>query len=145
MIFRILLFMLLPLISEATVCWPAISGTNRYNADGQRHGRWVYYWDDAQKMPMNRLRFKNGREYGLNRYYEKNGKVWLRFRAFSDGRMNVTYFDGYGRREKKGKALMIYDSTQLRYCWHGRWKFYENGRCIRKTIYEMGAEISPEE
>lgn len=136
----ILLLLIVPASVNATGGWPFKAKINRYNANGLRDGSWIYYWDDAQKKPMNKLRFKNGREHGLNRYYNENGKKWLKFRAFKDGRMNVTYYDDNGRREKKGKALMIYDAAELRYCWHGKWKYYENGRFVREAVYNMGNE-----
>lgn len=140
----ILIFIMLITASSVSAAWPGIFKTNRYNSNGLRHGRWVYYWNDTTKVPMNRLRFKNGREFGLNRYYDIHGKVWLKFRAAADGRMKVTYYDDKGRKEKSGRALMIYDPTEIRYCWHGKWKFYENGKLIRMAVFEMGNEKTAE-
>ena len=128
------------LATMAAAAWPPCLLKNQYNKDGLRHGRWVYYWDGT-KVPMNRLRFKNGREFGMNRYYTENGKKWLQFNAFKDGRMKVTYYDEYGRKEKKGDAIMIYDPGEIRYSWNGKWKFYENGKVIKTVIYEMGAPV----
>jgi len=127
--------------TEALASWPGLFKVNQYNKEGLRQGRWVYYWDDAKKIPMNKLRFKNGREFGLNRYYSENGKKWLRFKAFEDGRMIVTYYDENGRKERKGEALMIYDPLEIRYSWHGKWNFYENGKKVRTAIYKMGQEV----
>lgn len=141
-----LLFFFLVIFSvniQASVCWPGLFKVNQYNKNGLRHGRWVYYWDGT-KVPMNRLRFKNGREFGMNRYYNEKGKKWLQFNAFKDGRMKVTYYDEYGRKEKKGDAIMIYDPGEIRYSWNGKWKFYENGKVIKTVIYEMGAPIEEE-
>lgn len=75
---------------------------------------------------MNKLRFINGREFGLNRYYNEDGKKWLRFRAFKDGLMIVSYYNENGRKESKG--------------WHGKWKFYEDGKTGSTANYNMGQE-----
>lgn len=138
----IFIFLILIIFNiEAPASWPGLFKVNQYNKEGLRHGRWVYHWDEAKKIPMNKLRFKNGREFGLNRYYNEDGKKWLRFRAFKDGRMIVTYYDEKGKKERKGEALMIYDPLEIRYCWHGKWKFYEEGKIVRTVIYNMGEEV----
>lgn len=137
-VYLIALFVLFTTMAAAA--WPPWLLKNQFNKEGLRHGRWVYYWDSTN-IPMNRLHFKNGRESGMNRYYNENGKKWLQFKAFKDGRMKVTYYDDYGRKEKEGEAVMIYDPLEIRYSWNGKWKFYENGKVFKTVIYEMGEPI----
>jgi antitoxin component YwqK of YwqJK toxin-antitoxin module len=128
----------------AAASWPPWFAINQYNKKGERHGRWVYYWDSTNKIPMNKLRFKNGHEFGLNRYYSEKGKVWLKFKARKDGRMKVTYYDENGRKERKGKALMIIDPLEVRYSWNGKWRFYKNGKLVKTVVYEMGLPLEEE-
>lgn len=128
----------------AAASWPPWFVKNQYNKNGERHGRWVYYWDSTHKIPMNKLRFSNGHEFGLNRYYSEKGKVWLKFRAYKNGRMKVTYYDENGRKERKGAAIMIIDPIEIRYSWNGKWRFYENGKLLKSVIYEMGVPIEEE-
>lgn len=139
--YLIIVFFLFTIMASAG--WPPWLLKNQYNKEGLRNGRWIYYWSDTH-IPMNKLRFKNGREFGINRYYNENGKKWLQFNAFRDGRMKVTYYDNYGRKEKKGDAIMIYDPLEIRYSWNGKWRFYENGKVFKTVIYEMGEPIEAE-
>jgi antitoxin component YwqK of YwqJK toxin-antitoxin module len=141
-IITIFLFLLLiPIIAEAS--WPFKREVNRYDARGRRQGKWVSYWDDSKKIPMNIERYKDGRERGRCRYYYMNGTKRLQFNAHKDGRMKVKYFTESGKLEKKGWAVMIYDPKEIRYSWNGPWKFYENGRLVKKTEYRMGVEAEP--
>ncbi len=43
--------------------------------------------------------------------------------------------------EKKGWAVMIYDPQEIRYSWNGTWKFYEDGKLVKKSVYKMGEEV----
>jgi len=118
---------------------------NQYDSQGRRQGKWISYWDDDKKVPMNIEHFKDGRERGRCRYFYLNGALRLQFKAQKDGRMKVKYVNEDGRVEKKGWAVMIYDPKEIRYSWNGPWKFYENGKLIRKAIYKMGEEIASHE
>lgn len=113
----LLLLLLIPIIAEAS--WPIKREVNRYDAQGRRQGKWVSYWDDEKKIPMNIERFKDGRERGRCRYYYMDGTKRLQFNAFKDGRMKVKYFTESGKREKKGWAVMIYDPQEIWYSWNG--------------------------
>ncbi len=140
LIIFVLLFALAPFNTYAV--WPLKREVNRYDAQGRRQGKWVSYWDDDQKIPMNIERYKDGRERGRCRYYYMDGTKRLQFNAHKDDRMKVKYFTESGELEKKGWAVMKYDPTEIRYSWNGPWKFYENGRLIKKTIYKMGEEVA---
>jgi antitoxin component YwqK of YwqJK toxin-antitoxin module len=134
-----LLLLLIPISTEAS--WPLKREMNRYDSLGRRQGKWITYWDKEKKIPMNIERYKDGRERGRCRYYYMDGTKRLQFNAHKDGRMKVKYFTESGKREKTGWAVMIYDPLEIRYSWNGPWKFYENGRLVKKSVYKMGEEV----
>lgn len=121
--------------------WPLKREVNRYDSQGRRQGKWVSWWDKELKIPMNIERYKDGRERGRCRYYYMNGTKRLQFNARKDGRMKVKYYLESGKLEKKGWAVMIYDPEEIRYSWNGPWKFYEDGKLAKKSVYKMGEEV----
>lgn len=135
----LLIFIALPFFSFAF--WPLKQQTNRYDTQGRRQGKWVSYWDDEKKIPMNIERYKDGRERGRCRYFYQDGTKRLQFNARKDGRMKVKYYLESGKLEKKGWAVMIYDPKEIRYSWNGSWKFYEEGKLVKKSFYRMGEEV----
>ena len=135
----LLMLLLIPNITEAF--WPLKREANRYDAQGRRQGKWVSYWDDGKKIPMNIERYKDGRERGRCCYYYMDGTKRLQFMAYKDGRMKVKYYLESGKLEKKGWAVMIYDPQEIRYSWNGTWKFYEDGKLVKKSVYKMGEEV----
>ena len=139
-IIALLLIVLAPCFVMAA--WPFKCKTNQYDALGRRQGKWVAWWDEGKKIPMNIEHYKDGREHGRCRHFYMDGTKRLQFNARKDGRMKVKYYSETGKIEKKGWALMIYDPAEIRYTWNGRWKFYENGKCVRKVEYKMGDEVT---
>jgi antitoxin component YwqK of YwqJK toxin-antitoxin module len=138
----IILVILIPDVSANGITfWPLKRSINRYDTQGRRQGKWVSYWDDDKKIPMNIERYKDGREIGRCRYYYMNGTKRLQFNVYRDGRMKVKYFSDTGKLTEKGWAVMIYDPREIRYSWNGPWKFYENGRLVKKSEYKMGEEV----
>ena len=137
----LLVFLLIPNFTEAS--WPINREVNRYDAQGRRQGKWVSYWDDEKKIPMNIERYKDGRERGKCRYYYQDGTKRLHFMAYKDGRMKVKYYLESGKLEKKGWAVMIYNPQEIRSSWNGPWKFYEEGKVVKRTVYRMGEEVEP--
>ena len=138
-ILLVLSAILLPVLCSAS--WPVKRQVNRYDAQGRRQGKWITWWDEEKKIPMNIERYKDGRERGCCRYYYMDGSKRLQFNARKDGRMKVKYFTESGQLEKKGWAVMIYDIQEIRYSWNGNWKFYENGKLVKKSVYKMGEEV----
>ncbi|MBK6344704.1 MAG: hypothetical protein IPN08_00270 [Bacteroidales bacterium] len=134
------IIILFPAFSNAA--WPLRQEVNRYDALGRRQGKWITWWDKEKKIPMNIERYKDGRERGLCRYYYMDGTKRLQFNARKDGRMKVKYYLESGKLEKKGWAVMIYDPKEIRYSWNGRWKFYEEGKLVKKSVYRMGEEVT---
>lgn len=139
----VLVLLLQPLMVSADKgCWPFKCKINQYDALGRRQGKWIVWWDEEKKIPMNIEHYKDGREHGRCRHFYMDGTKRLQFNARKDGRMKVKYYSETGKIEKKGWALMIYDPAEIRYTWNGRWKFYENGKCVRKVEYKMGDEVT---
>lgn len=142
----VLVLLLYPLMASADKgCWPFKSRINQYDALGRRQGKWIVWWDEGKKIPMNIEHYKDGREHGRCRHFYMDGTKRLQFNAHKDGRMKVKYYSETGKIEKKGWALMIYTPEEIRYTWNGRWKFYEDGKCVRKVEYKMGVEVGTEE
>ena len=140
LIFTFLFIVLTPY--NASAVWPFKCKLNQYDALGRRQGKWVAWWDEEKKIPMNIEHYKDGRERGRCRHFYMDGTKRLQFNAHKDGRMKVKYYTETGQLEKKGWSLMIYTPEEIRYTWNGIWKFYENGKCIRKVEYKMGDEVT---
>lgn len=139
-IFVLAMIILYPAFSHAA--WPLKKEVNRYDALGRRQGKWITWWDKEKKIPMNIERYKDGRERGRCRYYYMDGTKRLQFNARKDGRMKVKYYLESGQLEKKGWAVMIYDTKEIRYSWNGRWKFFKEGKLVKKSVYRMGEEVT---
>ena len=136
----LLVFSLIPILTYA--CWPFNCKTNQYDSTGLKQGKWIVWWDEASKIPLSITRFKNDQERGRSRYFFIDGTVRVKFYTRKDGRVRVKYYNEDGSMEKKGHALMIVTPEQVRYCWHGKWKFYENRKCVKVSEYKMGKEVT---
>lgn len=113
---------------------------NQYNEDGNREGKWITWWDEEEKVPMSIVNFKNGYEKGVQKEYNLDGTLRLKFR-FLKNRVHVKYYHSNGKLEKKGWSIMDY--KELHYYWHGKWKFYnEKGKFERSALYKYGTDTS---
>jgi len=65
---------------------------NKYDQNGKRNGKWITYWDEAEKIPMSVASFKNGYEVGVSKEFHQNGNLRLKFRYYKS-RMRVKYYD----------------------------------------------------
>lgn len=115
--------------------------TNQYGEDGLKTGKWITYWDEEEKTPMSVVFYEHGRETGVSKEYHQNGKLRMKFRH-QKGRIRVKNFSQDRKLEQKGWARMEYSKRDVRYYWHGEWKFFnEKRKLIRVAIYENGEEI----
>ena len=115
---------------------------NQLDENGKRKGKWITYWDQEKKVPMSMAKFKDGRETGVSKEYHINGKLRLKFRYHND-RIRVKYYTESRKLEQKGWSVIEYNEEDTHYYWHGKWKFYNNGRKLeRVALYENGEEIS---
>lgn len=119
---------------------------NRLDEKGCRQGIWIIYLDSARRQPLSKFHFKDGREYRTSRYYHENGTTRVKFRYKGESLVLVKYYDTCGRLTQKGRSLMLYTDKEIRYCWDGAWKFYDNRhRLIRTAEYRKGEELGVEE
>jgi antitoxin component YwqK of YwqJK toxin-antitoxin module len=114
---------------------------NQFGEDGFKTGKWISYWDENEKIPMSKAKYKQGREVGVSKEYHINGRIRLKFRYDKD-RIRVKYFSESRKLEQKGWARMDYTAEDIHFYWHGSWKFYDADRkLIRKSHYQFGEEI----
>ncbi len=92
---------------------------NQFNADGNRHGAWEKYFDGTKQLRYEGT-FKNGKEIGLFKYYNKrSGKIPVATRLFKDDSdlAEVKFFSTKGSLMSEGNM-----KGKLR---EGAWKFYQ--------------------
>lgn len=114
---------------------------NRWDDTGNRHGKWIEYWDETQTTISGKGKYNHGDLKGKWRYFHLNGERRLRFRYFDD-RIKVAYFDNFGQIEKKGWARIEHNETMINYYWEGWWKEFDTHRHVTREIYfEKGKEV----
>lgn len=63
----------------------------------------------------------------------------------NDTTMYIRRYNQDGNIEYKGRAFWLTNSDEMRYCWDGKFVFYDkNRRKINKVIYKMGEEQDEE-
>jgi len=115
---------------------------NRYDENGRRTGIWRTYWDDDKKIPMSKVRFKDGYETGVSREYRQKGIMRLKYRYYKN-RLRVKHYSENGKLEAKGWAHMEYNEQDTHFYFHGKWKYFDERRkLIRIRWYENGHEVA---
>jgi len=138
----LLAFVLISLTGYPQIFHPKI---NRLDEKGCRQGRWITYQDSIRRHPLSKFYFKDGLECRTTKYYYENGKVRVKFRYKGDSLVLVKYYDTCGGLSQKGRSLMLYTEKEIRYCWDGVWKFYDNRQhLIRTAAYRKGEELGGE-
>ena len=116
---------------------------NKFDRKGMRHGRWNFYYDDANtKISMNG-RFRHGREKGMWKYYTIGGEIYKeeKYKRFRSMIITV-YYHKNGKISNEGKAKIADEKDGLHYYWNGDWKYYsEEGTHIKTIIYKNGKVI----
>lgn len=107
---------------------------NRLDRHGHRTGRWITYYDSAQKVPSFVGRFRNGWAVGRSRYYYPDGTV-SKTEWKLGKRMYTRLYDNRGVCHRKGVARIAVNDTVIRYYWQGRWKYYDAGGELEKFCY----------
>jgi antitoxin component YwqK of YwqJK toxin-antitoxin module len=116
---------------------------NQLDKQGRRQGHWITWQDSVRRLPSSKSWFRDGKEYRTTRYYHSNGKTRLKLRYHGDSLIRVKYYDTLGHVTHKGRALRLYTPTEIRYCWDGKWKYYDGRRkYIKAVIYRKGENIS---
>ncbi len=115
---------------------------NVYDENGKRNGLWETYWDEENKIPMSRAKFKDGYEIKASKEYHQNGKLRLKYRYYKN-RLRVKHYYENGQLEAKGWAHLEYNKQDTRFYFHGKWKYYDERRkLIRTGWYENGQEVA---
>jgi len=138
--FGIVVLLLLILQSQAQLFNKSL---NEFDEQGKRKGKWITFWDEEEKIPMSKARFKDGREVGVNKEYHINGNLRLKFRHYKK-RMRVKYYTENRKLEQKGWSIIEYNAEDTHYYWHGKWKYYNSKRKIERIChFENGREVVP--
>ncbi len=116
---------------------------NRYNRNNQKHGLWIWFYDDIKDEKVKRLegRYKDGKKNGYFREYDRKGEL-LSTTKYVDGQvvenaeelMNVDIV-----REYYPNAAVRWEKTYIAGKPHGIWKEYnDTGAVINSKIYDKG-------
>jgi antitoxin component YwqK of YwqJK toxin-antitoxin module len=141
-----LLFLFIPLLLTAEPkytkgIWPF--KLNRYDKEGQFHGRWKLYLPDNTTLLRNG-RYKHGKERGKWKYYYPNGTIRkIEYHKPHADRFLVRQFHENGKLEREGMARVVETERLIHYYWFGTWQVYDQqGQFTHTEYYEKGNEIS---
>ena len=111
---------------------------NRFNADGNKIGLWLNYWDQKKTIYHSKFHYKNGREVKVNKMFNRKGILVAKERHVKK-RIKIKSYDEKGKLQRKGWAKIDFNAENLHFYWHGRWKFYGNKhRLTGISNYEKG-------
>ena len=117
--------------------------TNRYNAEGKRHGRWIVT-DTLEKIYTYKGRYRNGIEVGKWKYYWD--KKLSRLDKHKGKTATIKLFFPDGKLKGTGKAGMDISATEIHWYYFGEWQNYnEQGKLIAIRTYEKGQLIKETE
>lgn len=120
---------------------PRQSNLNQSDVKGNRHGRWITWWDREKDIKMFDGYFQEGHETRTCRYYHPNGRKRVVFK-YKNQNIRVRFWEPDGRKVQQGTSVMFITPDSISYYYHGKWKFYdESGRLSRVSLYENGKEI----
>jgi hypothetical protein len=115
------------------------SPVNQTDKEGKRIGHWVSYWNDTLKIKMYDGYYLNDQEVGTCTYFHPNGKPSVRFK-YGKKRIKVNFKEPDGKPIQKGYSRIVYTNDSIAYYYHGKWRFYENGRLQKVSIFEHSHE-----
>ncbi len=115
---------------------------NKMDENGKRTGLWLSHWDTEKTVYHSKFHYKNGRETGVNKMYNQDGKLVAKERHLK-GRIKMKSFNKSGKLQRKGWARIDFNAEDLHFYWDGRWKFYgEKHRLTGISVYEKGFFIN---
>lgn len=141
---RYLILIVTTLFVSHSLCATDIFGflkKNKLDKKGERHGKWIFYWDDAHKQVESRGHFKHGLAAGRWKYYFNSGKKSKKEKYSRDRKIIYTKtYHPNGKLQYSGQAFLINNNGEnLHYYWTGNWKYYsEEGKYQKTEVYEMG-------
>ncbi len=111
---------------------------NKVDKEGIKTGLWFSFWDNEKTIYHSKFHYKNGRETGVNKMYNRDGKLTTKERHVK-GRIKIKSYNEQGKLQRKGWAKIDFNAEDLHFYWHGRWKFYSDKRKLTGiSIYEKG-------
>lgn len=108
--------------------------------DSLTNGSYYEFWDQDSTLLSARGHFCKGRPCKTWKYYYEDGtrRMKVKYRVT----LKIKYYTASGKLDQKGYAVMDYNSQQIHFYWHGRWKFYDNKRKLyRIALFENGNEV----
>ncbi|TPE45918.1 toxin-antitoxin system YwqK family antitoxin [Pontibacter mangrovi] len=145
-ILYLLLLLLLPLLgfSQQKIEKPEKRGflffrINRFDKNGERHGRWKVYFGETEVMIRNG-RFRHGVEVGKWKYYYPDGTRYM-VEKYSrrDNNIQVTKYHENGSLARKGTARILRSTFKDHYYWFGDWQVYDTlGNYSHTETYKSG-------
>ncbi|MDO9255209.1 MAG: hypothetical protein Q7U54_06830 [Bacteroidales bacterium] len=135
----VLLFLL---VVASTELFPQIClhKKNQFDSNCKKHG----YWIEVSKLNPDKKTFKGWYKHGQETKrctYYNDGVKCSKFRYINDSLMRIRRYDSLGNLEYKGSALLLKKNDELRFCWDGKFVFYDAHRkIIRKVEYFRGVE-----
>jgi antitoxin component YwqK of YwqJK toxin-antitoxin module len=118
------------------------SKKNLSNDNGSREGMWIEYYDKGKNSISSKIRYKNGQQTGICKFYHPNGNRRLKWHYYKN-RIRAKYYFENGNLEQKGWSKIEYSGKDIHYYWHGKWKFYDiHRKLIRVGNYINGEEIT---
>ncbi len=119
---------------------PCFHKKNQFDANGKKHG----YWVEVSKLNPEKKVFKGWYNHGNETkrcvYYNFGDKL-MKINYLNDSVMRIKRYDSLGNLEYKGSALWLTRNDEMRYCWDGKFRFYDNHRHkIKEVMYIRGVE-----
>ncbi|MBC34640.1 MAG: hypothetical protein CL663_07370 [Bacteroidetes bacterium] len=114
---------------------------NQLDQNKKKTGVWKNYWDDKGKKKMYKYHYKDGKEVKVAKVYHPNGKRSNKFRYYKNDVVKVKYYDKNGKLTQKGWARMEFSEKEIRYYYHGLWKFYLPNRKLDKSTFYLDGEL----
>lgn len=137
---RILMLILLVIASQELSPQICLQKKNQFDSDCKKHGYWVEYSKSDPAKRTFKGWYDHGHETKRCTYYY-NGAIWSKFRYTNDSLLQIKRYNLEGKLEYKGSALLLTKNDELRFCWDGKFVFYDSHRRkIKKVMYIRGVE-----
>jgi len=134
--FRILLLLAVAIATGANA-----QHLNRINKHGERKGKWITYYDDAEKQPCFKGRFRNGTLRGKATYWLSDGCLERR-EVYRFRKIRTRFYYCSGKLRKEGQARIEVKPDTVTYFFYGDWKTYnEQGQLLQTERYEKGVRV----
>ena len=120
-----------------------IGGKNKFDKQGQRHGRWITYHDSTKTTAVSKGRYRHGKECRTWKYYTHEGIVYKKEKyRRKNNTIVTTFYHPNGKIQSKGIAKMVEETDGTHYYWEGEWEYYsQEGKPIKTVLYKEGKQV----